>query len=131
MLLKFPFPESGERGLCVSNMRRHESVVEKRMARDKSFARRLALVSVVFLVQVWAPGAAAASRAFGDASGDSDVAVAYKSGSVSPRVHTLQSSPKAVSLEFAHFRHGNSPNNLDNRSLHSFMTTLAFLIAHE
>lgn len=105
MLLKFPFPESGERGLCESNMRRHESVVHKSMARDKSFARRLALVSVVFLVQVWAPGAAAASRAFGDVSGDSDVAVAYKRGSVSPRVQTLPGSPNAVSLEFAHFRH--------------------------
>lgn len=52
MLLKFPFRESGERGLYESNMRRHESVVHKRMAQDKNFAKGLALVSVVIFIQV-------------------------------------------------------------------------------
>ena len=91
MLLRFPFPETGDEG-NVSNMdvsvRRHlTSVVDKRKAREpvcsyKGVASRLALVSIVFLVHVWSPGAAAA-RTFGDEFG-SDAVVAYESGSVSP-----------------------------------------------
>lgn len=104
MLMRFPFPDSGKRGDVSSmdvSVHHPTSVLKKKRVGElasayKRVASRLALVSIVFLVQVWSPGAAA-SRAFGDACA---VVAAYASESVSPRMHTLRGSSN---LEFAHF----------------------------